>query len=224
MRGFRALAVLALVALPAAGVSAQATRGFKDSWYWGLKAGGMMYQVQSDSMAFAPVVGVDWFISRTVGGLYVSFDQAFFHNAAVFVNDSVNPLYAGPRTVYLSNMRRLSVAGMLFPMQSYRLHPYVGFGGTLNYIASVKPQGAYVTPGGQTQKALVDATVQQFRSNAVPLALIGAQLRLIKLSVFGQVTATPSTSNFFLFTGTGVRATGEFGVRFNTGTSVDPMR
>lgn len=224
MRAFRTLAVFALLALPAADVSAQATRGFKDSWYWGVKGGGLFYQVQSDTNAVAPVAGIDWFITRTMGGLYVSLDQSFFHNAAVFVNDSVNPLYTGPRTVYLSNMRRLSVAGMLLPMQTYRVHPYVGFGASLNYITSVKPQGTYVTPGGATQRALVDQTVEQFRSNAVPMGLLGVQLRLPALSVFGQITATPATSNFFLFTGTAVRATGEFGVRYNVGTSIDPMR
>ena len=74
MRAFRALAVIALVAFTATGASAQATRGFKDSWFWGLKAGGLYYQVQSDSNALAPLGGVDGFITRTQGGLYLSFD------------------------------------------------------------------------------------------------------------------------------------------------------
>jgi hypothetical protein len=223
MRAFRALAVTALVACSATAASAQATRGFKDSWFWGLKAGGMYYQVQSDSNALAPLGGVEWFITRTQGGLYLSFDQSFFHKS-VFVNDSVNPLYAGPRTIALSGMRRFTIAGMLFPLQTYYLHPYVGLGASLNYIASAQPKGTYVSPGTATQQQLVLATVQQFRSNAAPMALLGVQARLPLVSVFGQLTATPATSNFFLFTGTAVRATAEFGVRYNVGTSIDQMR
>lgn len=224
MRVFRALAVGGLIALNATDATAQATRGFKDSWYWGLKAGAMYYQVQSDSTALAPVAGIDWFITRSQGGLYLSFDHSFFSKQAVFVNDSVNPLYAGPRTVFLSGLRRITAVGMFFPLQTYRVHPYVGLGATLNYIAGADPQGAYVSPGGQTQKALVEETVQQFRSTAVPVGLLGVQTRLPLVSVFGQITASPATSNFFLFTGTSVRATAEFGVRYNFGTSIDQMR
>jgi hypothetical protein len=224
MRVFRALALVALVAFSATDAMAQATRGFKDSWFWGVKGGAMYYQVQSDSGALAPLTGLEWFITRSKGGLYVSFDHSFFSNQAVFVNDSVNPLYTGPRPVLLSGMRRFTAIGMFFPLQSYRVHPYVGLGAALSYIASANPQGAYVTPGGQVQKDLVEATIQEFRSTASPMALLGAQARLPLISVFGQLTATPANSNFFLFTGTGVRATAEFGVRYNFGTSIDQMR
>jgi hypothetical protein len=224
MRLFRALAIVAFVALSANVATAQATRGFKDSWFWGLKGGALYYQVQSDSQALAPMAGIDWMITRTKGGLYISFDQSFFSKQAIFVNDSVNPLYTGPRTVYLSGMRRLTAVGMFFPMQTYFVHPYFGLGASISYIASADPQGAYVSPGGATQKQLVDATIQEFRSTASPVAMLGVQARLPLMSLFGQLTATPATSSFFLFTGPGVRATAEICLRYNVGTSIDQMR
>ena len=131
MRAIRALTVAALVALDVSVAAAQSTRHFKDSWFWGLKGGITSYQVQSNPQAYAPMAGIDWLITRTNGGLYVSFDHSFFTRDSVFVNDSLSPLDTVPRTIILSGLRRFTIAGMLFPMQSYRLHPYIGFGASL---------------------------------------------------------------------------------------------
>jgi len=207
MRAIRALAVAALVALDVSVAAAQSTRHFKDSWFWGLKGGITSYQVQSNPQAYAPMAGIDWLITRTNGGLYVSFDHSFFTRDSVFVNDSLSPLDTVPRTIILSGLRRFTIAGMLFPMQSYRLHPYIGF--------------AY---RNGTQQQLVEGTVQQFRSTSSPVVILGTQLRLLRFSAFGQLTASPTNSSFFLWTGSGWRTTGEAGLRVNVGTSIDKMR
>jgi len=165
MRAIRALTVAALVALDVSVAAAQATRHFKDSWFWGLKGGITSYQVQSNPQAYAPLAGIDWLITRTNGGLYVSFDHSFFTRDSVFVNDSLSPLDTVPRTIILSGLRRFTVAGMLFPMQSYRLHPYVGFGASLSHIAKALPLGAY---RNGTQQQLVEGTVQQFPARPRP--------------------------------------------------------
>src|SRR4051812_12863932 len=155
MRAFRVLLVAVLVALDVSAASAQATRGFKDSWFWGFKGGGMKYQIFRDtttgsattsncSTCLAPMAGVDWLITRTNGGVYVSFDHSFISNQKVVVNDSVSPLddadgdgVADGRLITLGGMRRFSFAGLLFPMQTYRVHPYIGFGASLTHITSV---------------------------------------------------------------------------------------
>lgn len=224
MRAIRALAVAALVGLDVSAASAQPSRHFKDSWFWGLKGGGTFYQVQSDpNGSLAPLGGVDWLITRTNGGLYVSYDHAFF-NQFVFVNDSTGPIDVTPggRQVLIKDARRFTMSGVLFPMQTYRMHPYIGFGITLSHIAKATAQGTYTNPN--RQQPLVEGTIQQFRSVALPVFMIGSQIRLIKFSVFGQATAIPASRNFFLFTGSGWRTSVEGGIRWNTGSSIDRMR
>lgn len=221
MRAIRTLAVAALVALDVSVAAAQSTRHFKDSWFWGVKAGETFYQVQSHPQGLAPLGGLDWLITRTYGGLYVSYDHSFLTRDSVFVNDSISPLDTVPRVVNLSGLRRFTLAGMVFPMQSYRLHPYFGLGFSLNYIARATAQGTF---RNGTQQSLVLSTIQQFRSNATPVVILGAQYRLPALSVFGQATASPANSNFFLYTGTNWRTTVEGGVRYNIGSSIDRMR
>jgi hypothetical protein len=224
MRAIRAVAgaLAALVALNVDEAAGQSTRGFKDSWFWGVKAGGMMYQVQSDpDNALSPLGGVDWLITRTNGGLYVSFDHTFFKDQSVFVNDSLSPVDTVPRTVFLSGMRRFTLAGMLFPYQRKYLQTYFGLGATLNQIAKAEPVGTYRTP---SQENLVASTVREFRTSATPIVIFGTQMRLLYLSAFGQLSASPASSRFFLFTGNNWRTTLEGGLRYNIGSSIDRMR
>lgn len=240
MRAFRALAVaVALIAVDASLASGQPTRGFKDSWFWGLKGGGLMYSSYSRSGSlFAPMAGADWLITRTKGGLYAGFDHSFLKTSVV-VNDSVHPddacspptaIRTACRAVELSNMRRFTLAGMLFPLQSKLFQPYVGFGVTLNHIADAEPDTlAFFTDFGvpyrsQVQFDLVHATIQTFRTSTTPVFMLGTQVRLPILSVFTQVTASPAHTNFLLSNTTPYRVTLELGARYNAGTSIDRMR
>jgi hypothetical protein len=222
MRAIRALAVFALVALDVSAAAAQSTRGFKDSWFWGLKGGGMFYQVMSDpNGSLGPLGGIDWMITRTKGGLYASFDYLYFKDQIVAINDSISPLDTLDRTVFLSGMRRFTLAGMIFPLQSYWVHPYFGLGVSVNHISKAEPVGTY---RNGTQEQLVLATVQEFRSTATPIVIVGTQLKLLLMSVFGQATVSPAHDNFFLFTGNNWRVSFEGGLRYNFGSSIDRMR
>lgn len=234
MRSIRALAVAALVVVDVSAAAAQPSRHFKDSWFWGVKGGILAYHVQSDpdpdnpferffAASVAPMGGIDWMITRTNGGLYVSYDHAFF-DQVVFVNDSTGPVDVTPggRPVAIKDVRRFTMTGVLFPLQTYRMHPYIGFGITLSHIAKATAQGTYTNP--TRQQPLVEGTIQQFRAVALPVFMIGTQLRLLKFSVFGQGTAIPASRNFFLFTGSGWRTSVEGGIRWNVGSSIDRMR
>jgi len=224
MRAFRGLTIAALLLLNIGAADAQASRGFKDSWFWGAKSGLLNYQVVNNTLAKSPLAlmaGGDWLITRSSGGLYLSFDYSFFSADSVFVNDSISPLDSVPRILQLGGLRRFTVAAMLFPVQTYRMHPYVGFGFALAHIARADPQGTY---RNATQENLVLSTVKFFRSTATPVVMIGTQLRLPLASAFAQVTASPSTDNFFLFSGSGWRTTIEAGLRYNVGTSIDRLR
>ena len=224
MRAYRALAVAALVALSAGSAAAQGTRGFKDSWFWGVKGGAMVYQVQSDQEgdgSLGPMGGLDWLITRSKGGLYASFDYLYFKDQYVFVNDSISPLDTVPRQVFLSGMRRITLAGMVFPMQTHWLQPYAGAGVAFNHISKAEPVGTF---RNGVQAGLVQATISQFRSSASPVVILGAQLRLLHTSAFGQVTASPAHDNFFLFTGNNWRMSAEAVLRYNVGSSIDKLR
>ena len=222
MRAICAVAVAMFVALDVGSADAQSTRGFKDSWFWGVKGGATFYQVQSDADgSLSPMGGVDWLITRTNAGLYAAFDHTFFTDQSVFVNDSISPVDTVPRRVFLSGMRRFTLAGMLFPYQRKYLQTYFGLGATLSQIAKAEPEGTY---RNSTQERLVISTVREFRTTAHPIVIVGGQLRLLYLSAFAQATTSPATARFFLFTGNNWRSTLEAGVRYNIGSSIDPMR
>lgn len=242
MRAFRALAVIAaLITVHASVASAQVARGFKDSWFWGVKGGGLLYSSYSEpSPALAPMVGADWLITRSKGGLYASFDYSFF-NTSVVVNDSVHPDDAcGPgatirtscRDVFINNMRRFTLAGLLFPLQSKLLQPYIGFGVTLNHIAdAVADEATYAQDfpdlgpyRNQLQFQLVNATIQTYRTSTTPVFMAGTQMRLPLLSVFTHVTASPAHTQFLLSNARPYRVSLEIGARYNSGTSIDRMR
>jgi len=108
----------------------------------------------------------------------------------------------------------------LFPLQTEKLHPYIGFGAMLNSIATATPIGTY---RNGTQQTLVEGTVARFKTAGSPVVILGAQLKLPFSSFFAQTTATQANDNFFLFTGTNWRLTLETGLRFNTGSSIDRM-
>lgn len=238
MRAIRAVAVAALVALDVSAASAQSTRGFTDSWFWGLKGGATTYSAFSDAAALAPLVGIDWMITRKAGGLYVSFDHALF-NQFVFVNDSVHPDDECPTTsrpdcrrVDIRGMHRLTVAGMIFPLQTTFIQPYAGFGVAFSHVASAEADTvAYVRDFGfpyrsPSQFDLVTGTIQQFRATASPIVILGTQLRMPLVSIFGHVSATSANSDFMLSApgGSGFRVTFEAGARYNFGSSIDRMR
>src|ERR1700716_1925379 len=125
MRLLRVLVVAtsfaALLAKPSA---AQDGRPFRDAWFWGVRGGVLNYSSEAHLVgpasgrgtdnAGAPMVGLDWMITRTQGGLYLGIDEAFFSSAAYYRR----PAVAGDPGANLNNLRRITLAGMLFPMQS----------------------------------------------------------------------------------------------------------
>jgi hypothetical protein len=92
----------------------------------------------------------------------------------------------------------------------------------MNVIANAQPVST--TYANQTQRNLVEATVQSFKSVASPVIMLGAQIRVPLASLFVQGTATPVSDRFFLFTGNGWRTSVEAGMRYNVGSSIDRMR
>jgi hypothetical protein len=218
MRTIRALmaATAVVVALPTI-AAAQQGRGFKDSWFWGLKAGGFTMADSGQKYIQAPTVGVDWMITRTHGGLYVSGSETFFSQHSFVPRDPVSP-DSGFRPVTLKNLRQLQMMVLGFPGDHLRLHPYVGAGFTLGEVASAEPDGPF---SSTDQIAFAQQTIQDRKVAFSPMFMGGVQYRLHFASVFGQVALSPTNSSFILYNGRPWNIGYEFGLRYNFGTSID---
>jgi hypothetical protein len=111
------IAIAAIVALPAIS-SAQKGRQFKNSWFWGVKGGGFAMADSGQAYTQSPLAGVDWLITRTHGGLYISGVQSFFNQQTYTLRDRTAPLDSGFRVVDLKNLRKLDFALMGFPRRA----------------------------------------------------------------------------------------------------------
>ena len=216
MRTIRALtAALAFVAaVPAVG-TAQLGSSFTNSWFWGVKAGAMDYNKLTQSHQQAPLIGGDWLITRTRGGLYVSFSQAMFTDLALVQLDPADT--NSRKTIDLKDMRRVDLAAMGFIGNSNYWHPYAGAGFSLKQIATANIQNM-TTADGQTL-----ALVTALRTGAAPYFIAGAQLKLSLFSFFFQGTASPANKNMFLYNGKSFHLTYEAGLRYNVGSAIDKL-
>ena len=215
MRSVRALwTALAVVAvLPAVG-AAQSGKPFKDAWFWGIKAGGLAYGELAtnftSSYKQAPSFGADWLITRTHGGLYVSYSQAFL-TTTQYVAASASDTVGQP--VALKNLRRVDLAAMGFPGDNPILHPYVGIGVSLKQVVDAD--------AGPNETAYEARTIQLYRTGFSPFLILGGQFRLRVISAFVQATASPAQKNMFLYNGKSFHLGYEFGLRYNGGTSIE---
>lgn len=223
MRVLRVLAAVTAIAIFATQpLAAQDGRQFKDAWFWGVKAGTMLYSSASTTGAAAPMVGLDWVITRTRGGLYASYDQGFLTTLGSFPDRDPNNA-PFDHLVDLSGYRRVQIAAMIFPMQSATVHPYLSAGFAMSQVATAEMRGG---AGSTSRYASALDSVRIKRTSFGPVFMGGAQYRLPRFSVFGQATMAPTQTNFFLARNGG-RAFGftlEGGVRYNVGSSIDKTR
>ena len=223
MRLLRVLtAAIGLAALLPQLSAAQSGRQFKDAWFWGVKGGSMLYSSASTENSLAPMIGAEWLITRSRGGLYVSYDQAFLSTTGTFLDRDPDSTFV--RSVSLKNLRRLAIAAMVFPMQSAKYHPYAGFGMALNQIGGAAFQTGFVNT---VRYQIALDSVQSKKANFSPIVMGGLQVRLSRFSVFGQAAASPIQQNFFLYNSNSGQAFNfslETGVRYNFGSSIDRAR
>jgi len=210
MRTVRWMSGLALLALLPAVGQAQSSRYFQNSWFWGFKVADMNTNTGVTTFN-APLVGLEWLITRTHAGLYVTAEEAFFSEpGGVF--DNAGNFY----NLTLKDMTKFSFAALAFPYTFGTLRPYVGLGLAINNIQHVNVNGTITDPD---QAQVVADRLAELRSTASFLLMGGGQWALKRASVFGQVQWMPARGNF-LFSG---RATWflETGIRYNFGESRD---
>ena len=206
--------VVALVAtlVVSASANAQGMRDFDNSWFWGFKSGVNTFSVPGHGNTSTVDFGVDWVITRTKGGLYVSGNQSVFQRDLEFLDPTSN---TGQRTVRVNDMRRITIAGLAFPKHFGGITPYGGLGYTIAVLgdARVFVDSANTFPNN----AFLDE-VESERSRGAVVAIGGVQIQARRLALFAQETIVPSNSSFLFRS---VLNFFEFGVRLNFGTSID---
>jgi hypothetical protein len=215
MRSIRRLIPgLVLLALAPSVGAAQEGRLFNNSWFFGAHVGNMTYWTRTTSHGQAPFIGGETLITRKRGGLYISMDQAYFDATTMMDDASQTSVY---RIVDIKDNRRVTAAAMIFPKSFGFLRPYGGIGFALNFIQSAKPRGAY-NPNVDAQLA-IDLNDQKTRS--APVFIAGAQLQLLRFSVYGQGTYMPAQADFLLNNNETYFI--EAGIRYNIGSSIEKL-
>ena len=193
-RALTAAAVLAVVA-PRIG-TAQMGSSFKDAWFWGVKAGGMDYNSATTMHRQAPLGGLEWLITRSHGGLYLSYSEAFFTDQAAILT-GIDPSDTLPRIINLKNMRRLDMAAMVFPCSNLWVHPYAGIGFSIKQISSAEP--ADLNFASSDQYAVTQAYIKELRTGVVSILHPGSAAALsIVLGILARYRHLRHT-NFFLY-------------------------
>lgn len=196
--------------------SAQESKYFDDSWFWGVKSGVATFSPTLGGNESAVTFGAEWLITRSRGALYVSFDQANVSSVSAVVDpNSTN----GFRDVSVDKLRRIGVAALAFPKRFGKFRPYAGLGISLDIVGSASPVA------GDNNDQIDDAVFQRIddrRSQSGVLGMAGLQMQFERLAVFTQATIVPAQSNFLL--SNNVLGFFEAGVRYNFGTSREGFR
>ena len=204
------LGVALATVLPSAAF-AQEGRHFKNAWFWGAKAGITSFSTDRVKNAVAPSLGVEWLITRSRGGLYASFDQAFFEEETVIYTQAY-----GPHTIQMQNMRRVTLAGLAFQFNIGTLRPYGGVGLALNFIQEVAPVDPITS---QDQETIVARRAMDTKDRAAFIVMAGVQLQYLRFSAFGQAAVMPAQARFMLNSRPVYHL--EAGIRWNVGSAID---
>ena len=214
MQKLRAVAVAVIAAsVVSASAHAQEHRNFDDSWFWGAKAGINTFSAPGHGNTSTANLGIDWLITRTNGGLYISADQSIFERD-VEVFDAASTTNQ-ERTVRVNDLRRVTIAALAFPKHFGGITPYGGVG----YMIAVLGDARVFVDNTNTYptNSFFDK-VDGMRSKGAILGMAGVQIQTRRAAIFAQETLLPSNSTFLF---PSVMSFFEFGVRYNFGSSID---
>jgi len=212
MQKLRAVAV-ALVATIVVSTSASAQmRNFDNSWFWGFKSGINSFSVPGHGNTSTVDLGLDWLITRTKGGLYVSANQSVFERNLEFLDPTSR---TGQRTIRVNDLRRISLAGVAFPKHFGAITPYAGLGFTIAVLGDAR---VFVDSANTFPNNSFLDEVENERSRGAVMGLAGVQIQTKRAAIFAQETMLPSNRTFLFRS---VLSFFEFGVRYNFGSSID---
>jgi hypothetical protein len=213
MQKLRAVAVAMVATLVvSASASAQEMRNFDNSWFWGFKSGINTFSALGHGNTSTVDLGVDWLITRTRGGLYVSANQSIFKRDADVFDPASSTNF---RKVQVSDLRRISFAALAFPKHFGGITPYAGVGYTIAVLGDVK---VYVDSTNTFPNNAFFDKVEAARSRGAVFGMGGVQIQTKRAAIFAQETMLPSNGQFLF---PSVLSFFEFGVRYNFGSSID---
>ncbi|HEX9249664.1 MAG TPA: hypothetical protein VF856_09190 [Gemmatimonadaceae bacterium] len=213
MQKLRAVAVgVVATIVVSASANAQEMKNFDNSWFWGFKSGINSFAVPGHGNTSTVDLGVDWVITRTRGGLYVSANQSVFERDLEFLDPTSN---TGQRTIRVNDMRRITVAGLAFPKHFGGITPYAGLGFMIAVLGDAR---VFVDSANTFPTNSFLDEVERERSRSTAMVMGGVQIQTKRAAIFGQETLIPS-NNSFLFRS--VLNFFEFGIRINFGSSID---
>jgi hypothetical protein len=213
MQKLRAVFVALVATVVVSGSArAQENRNFDNSWFWGFKSGINTFSVPGHGNTSTVDLGIDWVITRSKGGLYVSGNQSVFQRDLEFFDPSSN---TGQRTVRVNDLRRITLGALVFPKHFGGITPYAGLGYTIAVLgdARVFVDSVNTFPSN----AFLDE-VERERSRSAVVGIGGIQIQASKMAIFAQETLVPSNPSFLF---NSVLNFFEFGVRLNFGSSID---
>jgi len=201
--------------LPAT-ASAQMGRRFENAWFFGAKSGSTVLWT-TNTRGYAPLIGGETLITRTRGGLYLSYDQIFMGmmRDSEFTTTIPDPA-GGDRLVEIGDIRRVTAMALLFPNKRLLWRPYFGVGFAVNMVLEATPMGGFVSTSHQEA---VEFAIDEMSTRSAPIVMGGLQMELLRFSVFGQASYMPAQSDFLL-NGNETYFL-EFGIRYNLGTSIE---
>jgi hypothetical protein len=213
MQKLRAVAVAVVATLVvSASASAQEMRNFDNSWFWGFKSGINTFSAPGHGNTSTVDLGIDWLITRTKGGLYVSGNQSIFKRDVDVFDPASSTLQ---RTVQVSDLRRISFAAVAFPKHFGAITPYAGLGYSIAVLGDVRVYAD--TANSFPNNAFFDK-VDAARSRGAVFGMGGVQIQTKRAAIFAQETMLPSNGQFLF---PSVLSFFEFGVRYNFGSSID---
>jgi hypothetical protein len=213
MQKIKAVAVAVVATLVvSASAKAQEMRNFDNSWFWGFKSGINTFSAPGHGNTSTVDLGVDWLITRTRGGLYVSANQSIFKRD-VDVFDPASR--TGQRTVQVSDLRRISFAALAFPKHFGGITPYAGLGYSIAVLGDAR---VYVDSANTFPNNSFLDKVNALRSRGAVFGMGGVQIQTKRAAIFAQETMLPSNGQFLF---PSVLSFFEFGVRYNFGSSID---
>jgi hypothetical protein len=113
MQKLKAVAAAAVaVFVVSSSAHAQERRNFDNSWFWGFKSGINTFSAPGRGNTSTLDLGIDWFITRSKGGLYVSANQSIFERDLEAFDPTSNTNF---RTIRVNDLRRISFAALAFP-------------------------------------------------------------------------------------------------------------
>ena len=166
-------------------------RDFDDSWFWGVKAGVSTFSPTFGDSEASATYGIEWLITRSRGGLYVSLDESNISTTSGVFDPTADNNF---RPVQVDKLRRVGFAALAFPKRFGRFLPYAGLGVSVNVVGDASP----LSTGDETLDDAVFDRVEERGSLAGFLGMAGMQMQFQKLAVFGQASIVPSNSRFLL--------------------------